>query len=55
MNYLKKTVNYVSIIGENSVEELFTWTDAEYSIEKLFTWMDAEYTIHDDIKIQTGG
>ena len=55
MTYPKKPIDGVRIIGENSVEELFTWTDAEYSIEKLFTWMDAEYTIHDDIKIQTGG
>ena len=42
MNYLKKNVYDVSIIGENIVEE-------------VFTWVDAEYAFHDDMKSQTEG
>ena len=37
MNYLKKTVDGVRIIGANRIEE-------------FFTWVDAAYDVHDDMK-----
>ena len=40
MNYMKKTINRVSIIGENI-------------IEKNSTWLDASYAVNDDMKSQT--
>ena len=42
MTYPKKPIDGVRIIGENSVEE-------------LFTWVVAAYAAHDDMKSQTGG
>ena len=41
MNYLKKTIDSVSIVGENIVD--------------FSPWVDAAYAVHDNMKIQTGG
>ena len=38
MNYLKKTIDSVRVIGENRVEE-------------FLTWVDAAYAVHDNMKI----
>ena len=40
INYPKKTIDNFRVIGENIVEELFTWVD---------------YAVYDDIKGQKGG
>ena len=42
MNYLKKTIDGVRIMGADIIEE-------------FFIWVDTTYAVHDYMKSQTGG
>ena len=34
MNFLKKNIDAVRIVGASSIEEFFTWVDAAYAVHE---------------------